>query len=51
MSTDDLAYSDEYATFIMDNAGTRAICNGDMLLKAMEEGFLFEEFLKSLESK
>lgn len=42
---DNLAYSDEYANFIMDNAGERLICNGDTLLGAMEDGYLFEEFL------
>lgn len=36
---------DEYAQYIMDNsAGERVIGNGDMLLTAMEEGYLFESF-------
>ena len=43
-----LAYSDEYANFIMDNASDRVICNGDTLLGAMEDGYLFEEFLTSI---
>lgn len=39
-----LGESDEYAEFIMAN-GDRLICNGDMLLEAMEDGYLFDEFL------
>ena len=43
---DALSYSDEYAEFIMANAkADRVICNGDMLLDAMEDGYLFDEFL------
>lgn len=43
---DDLQYSDEYAQFIMNNYdGSRVICNGDTLLVAMEDGYLFDEFL------
>lgn len=39
-------YSDEYAEFIMEHAaGDRIICNGDTLLEAMEEGYVFEEFI------
>ena len=46
---DDLQYSDEYAQFIMDSGDqSRGICNGDTLTQAMEDGFLFDEFLKSL---
>lgn len=46
---DQLAYSDEYAEYIMANPqGGRIICNGDTLLNAMEEGHLFEEFLASI---
>lgn len=41
---DALGDSDEYAEFIMKN-GERLICNGDMLLSAMEDGYLFDEFL------
>jgi hypothetical protein len=45
---EDLQYSDEYAAYIMDNsAGDRVICNGDTLLEAMEDGYLFEEFAES----
>lgn len=39
-----LGESDEYAEFIMAN-GDRLICNGDMLTEAMEDGYLFDEFL------
>jgi hypothetical protein len=46
---DELAYSDEYMEYIMNNAGgQRVICNGDMLIDAVEDGFLFEEFLESI---
>ena len=46
---DELNYSDEYAQFIMENAGgDRVICNGDTLLEAQEDGYLFVEFLESL---
>lgn len=40
---------DLYAEFIMENSnGFRVICNGDMLIEAMEDEFLWEEFLDSL---
>lgn len=43
----ELQYSDEYAEFIMRNgAGDRVICNGDTLLDAMEDGYLFDDFLR-----
>lgn len=46
---DELAYCDEYAEYIICNAGSnRLICNGDGLTNAMEEGYLFEEFLASI---
>ena len=49
---DDLQYSDEYAQYIMNNCGgDRTICNGDTLLEAMEDGYLFEEFLNSIENE
>jgi hypothetical protein len=35
---------DAYAVYILENAD-RPICNGDMLLEAMEEGYMLEEFL------
>ena len=41
--------SDAYVQYIMDNsAGERLICNGDTLLEAMEDGYLFEEFAATL---
>ena len=44
----ELAYSSEYAEYIMDNAvGQRIICNGDTLIKAQEDFFLWEEFFDS----
>lgn len=46
---DDLQFSEEYAEYIMANAGgDRMICNGDTLLEAQEDGYLFLEFLESL---
>ena len=46
---DELAYSDEYVAYIMENApGDRVICNGDMLLEAMEDGYMFEAFCESI---
>lgn len=43
---DDLAYSDEYAEYIMKH-GDRLCCNGDMLLDLMKDGYLFDQFLVS----
>ena len=45
----DLAYSDEYAEYVMQNGNPEdfVICNGDGLLEAMEAGYLFKEFLAS----
>ncbi len=35
----------EHAEYIMDNChGDRIICNGDDLVIAQEEGYLYEEF-------
>ncbi len=46
---DELQFSEEYAEYIMANAGgDRMICNGDTLLEAQEDGYLFPEFLESL---
>lgn len=46
---DEIAYSEGYANYIMDNCGgERVICNGDMLLDAQEEGYLLKEYLTSL---
>ena len=45
---DRLAFSDEYAEYIMDNChGDRVICNGDTLIQAQEDFYLWEEFLES----
>ena len=50
-TTDDLMYSEEYANFIVEmSKGDRVICNGDSLLDAMEDGYLFEEFLETYNS-
>lgn len=43
---EELMFSDEYAEFIMEHSkGDRVICNGDTLLAAQEDGYMFEEFL------
>lgn len=40
---------DEYADYIFNNsAGDRWICNGDQLITAMEDGYLFESFKESM---
>ena len=45
-------YDTEYAEFIMDRcAGDRMICNGDQLLLAMEDGYIYDEFLENLCAK
>lgn len=45
-----LAESDQYANYIMANCGgDRCIANGDMLIKAMEDGYLWDEFINSIE--
>ncbi len=45
----DLSYSEQYADYIMvHSAGDRIICNGDTLLLAMEDGYLFDDFLNSI---
>jgi hypothetical protein len=46
-TVDDLAYSNEYADYLMKHS-ERPICNGDMLLEQMEEGYMFDEFLTSI---
>jgi len=46
---EDLSYSQEYAEYIMEHsAGDRLICNGDTLLEAQEDGYLWESFLDSM---
>ena len=45
---DRLGDSEEYADYIMENnSSDRVICNGDALLCAIEDGYLFDEFLVS----
>lgn len=47
---DDLMYSDEYSSYIMERAsGDRLICNSDTLTQAMEDGYMFEEFIEYFE--
>jgi hypothetical protein len=42
---DSTELDDEYMEYIMENChGERIIGNGDMLIKAMEEGFLYQDF-------
>jgi hypothetical protein len=46
---EDMQDSEAYAEFIVNNCGgERVICNGDTLLQAQEDGYLFEEFAASL---
>lgn len=46
MNIQELQCSNDYADFIMNHyMGDRIICNGDTLLDAMEDGYLFEDFL------
>ncbi len=40
---------DQYVDYIMEHApGDRVICNGDTLIRAMEDGYLYEDFKDSL---
>jgi hypothetical protein len=40
---------DAYADYIMEHsAGDRLICNGDTLILAMEDGYLFDSFKESM---
>lgn len=42
---DDMCLDEEYAEYIMANChGDRIIGNGDALVIAMEEGYLYEDF-------
>lgn len=46
---DQMSCSDDYSEFIMNNChGDRMIGNGDMLITAIEEGYLFDEYLESV---
>ena len=41
----DMLLQDSHAEYIMENCqGERNIGNGDMLIEAMESGYLYEEF-------
>lgn len=44
-----MMYDEDYAEYIMANASgdARAICNGDQLTIAMEDLYLFEDYLMS----
>lgn len=43
---------DEYAEYIMQHsAGDLLICNGDMLIAAMEDGYLADKFIDFMEGK
>lgn len=47
--SDQLWESEGYVDYIMANSpGDRVICNGDTLLDAMEDYYLFDEYLASL---
>ena len=42
----------EYAQYIMDNSGgDRLICNGDTLIEAMEDFYLYDSFKDSMVTK
>lgn len=46
---DSLALDVEYAEYIMNNChGDRVIGNGDMLIQAMEDFYLYEDFRDSM---
>lgn len=38
---------EEYGKYIMEH-GERPICNGDALIAAMEESYLWAEFMRSI---
>jgi hypothetical protein len=41
-------FYDEYAEYVMTHChGDRIICNGDTLISAMEDGYLYEDFKDS----
>jgi hypothetical protein len=51
VDTTKLMYSQEYAEYIMQHADLSevVICNGDTLLQAQEAGYLFDEFLMTVQ--
>ena len=46
-------YDSEYAEYIMEHAdgSERIICNGDTLIKAMEDGYLYDDFVEYMVEK
>jgi hypothetical protein len=45
-------YDTEYAEYIMDHGhGDRVICNGNTLVLAMEDFYLWEDFIDFMETK
>ena len=45
-------FDSEYAEYIMEHApGDRVICNGDTLTIAMEDGYLYNEFIDHMVSQ
>lgn len=46
---DNLELDDQYSEYIIEHCrGDRIICNGDTLIKAMEDGYLFDSFRDSM---
>lgn len=46
---DDGELDTEYVEFIMEHSlGDRVICNGDTLLSAIEDLYMFDEFINSM---
>jgi hypothetical protein len=42
---DDCDLQDKHMMYIIENChGQRVICNGDTLIEALEDGFLYEDF-------
>lgn len=42
---EDYSLQDLHMEYIMENChGDRIICNGDMLIEALEDGYLYEDF-------
>lgn len=49
---DNYEFDDEYSEYIMNNChGERIICNGDTLIQAMEDGYLYEAFKETKVTK
>jgi hypothetical protein len=45
-------FDDEYSDYIMENChGDRVICNGDTLIEAIEDGYLYESFKEFIMEK